>query len=364
MQDKNVNKTAIVIEDMRIGGPQKQLIYLLQEIEKDNTNFNYTIILPRNTSKKILTFLKFNRFIFEELEIQYLSRYNLFNYIKFFIKDLRQLKVKLKNIDKVYIAGGTSNLKSIIISIILKKEIYLHIHDVRSNIIIKFAIFIVSKFIKKVFFASESSKQYYSFINKKVGRVVLRSSIDPSYYKGNIVKKGFFTIGVVANINPDKNFELLIDIIKNIEDKNIRFKIIGKLFGSQKKYFEDKLSNFREVIHKIEWINDINDTKEIMKSFDILLCTSSNESLPLSIIEALSMSIPVISTNVGDIAYVLSQKKCGIIVKPFANHFIKAIYNLKNNQELINIYSKNARDNVIENFNIKNYKKKLEKEIL
>lgn len=364
MQDKNINKTAIIIEDMRIGGPQKQLIYLLQEIEKNKASLNYTIILPKNTSETISRFLKFDKFAFEELELQYLSRYNLFNYIKFFIRDFKQLKLKLKNVNKVYIAGGTSSLKSIIISIFLKKEIYLHVHDVRSNIIIKFVIFITSKFIRKVFFASECSKKYYNFMSKKAKRVVLRSSIDPNYFKKDIIKKDFFSIGVVANINPDKNFELLIDIIKNIKDKNIQFKIIGKLFLSQKKYFENKLLNFREVMNKVEWINNINDTKEIMNSFDILLCTSSHESLPLSVIEALSMSIPIISTNVGDIAYVLNRKKCGIIVKPFASDFIKAIYDLKNNQELKDIFSKNARDNVIENFNIRNYKKKLEYEIL
>ena len=168
----------------------------------------------------------------------------------------------------------------------------------------------------------------------------------------------------MANINPDKNFNLLINIIKNIEDKNIRFKIVGKLFQSQKKYFRNKLLNFRGgYTHKIEWVNDINDTKEIMNSFDILLCTSSYESLPLSIIEALSMSVPIISTNVGDITC-FKSKKCGIIVKPFASDFIKGIYNLKNNQELKNIFSKNARDNVVKNFNIKNYKNKIEKEFL
>ena len=48
-----------------------------------------------------------------------------------------------------------------------------------------------------------------------------------------------------------------------------------------------------------------------MNKFDVLLCNSSNyESLPLSIVEALSMSIPVISSNVGDVPYVLNKLKC------------------------------------------------------
>ena len=50
-----------------------------------------------------------------------------------------------------------------------------------------------------------------------------------------------------------------------------------------------------------------------MKNFDLLISTSHRESLPLSIIEALSMSIPVVSTNVGDVSYVLNKHKCGFI---------------------------------------------------
>ena len=49
-----------------------------------------------------------------------------------------------------------------------------------------------------------------------------------------------------------------------------------------------------------------------MKTFDILISTSNSESLPLSIIEALSMSKPVISTNVGDVSYVLNKKNADL----------------------------------------------------
>ena len=62
-----------------------------------------------------------------------------------------------------------------------------------------------------------------------------------------------------------------------------------------------------------------------MKNFDLLISTSHRESLPLSIIEALSMSIPVVSTNVGDVSYVLNKNKCGFIVNPETDEFINII---------------------------------------
>ena len=53
MQDKNTGKLGIILEDMRIGGPQKQLIYFLQEIEKQKVKLNYTLILPKNSTNQL-----------------------------------------------------------------------------------------------------------------------------------------------------------------------------------------------------------------------------------------------------------------------------------------------------------------------
>lgn len=94
-----------------------------------------------------------------------------------------------------------------------------------------------------------------------------------------------------------------------------------------------------------------------MKKFDVLLCTSNYESLPLSIIEALSMSIPVISTNVGDVPYVLNKIKCGLIIKNDSKEFTKIINILKKDKSKLYRLAKNARVNIIKNFNIKDYKK-------
>ena len=75
------------------------------------------------------------------------------------------------------------------------------------------------------------------------------------------------------------------------------------------------------------------------------------------------MSIPVISTNVGDVAYVLNKIKCGFIVKPNYKNFVKTIKILYSNRNKLKKLSKNAEKNVFKNFNIKNYKSLLEDEL-
>ena len=157
--------------------------------------------------------------------------------------------------------------------------------------------------------------------------------------------------------------ELFLKILENIKDKKIKFYLIGKIFESQKKYYEEKLKKINFNKQKIIWYKNVNNPKKIMKKFDVLLCTSNYESLPLSIIEALSMSIPVISTNVGDVAYVLNKIKCGFIIKNDSKEFTKIINILKKDKSKLYSLAKNARVNIVKNFNIKNYKKKLENEL-
>ena len=104
-----------------------------------------------------------------------------------------------------------------------------------------------------------------------------------------------------------------------------------------------------------------------MKKFDILVCTSKFESLPLSVIESISMSIPILSTDVGDIKKIVCSKKnkCGIILNGFnEDKFLKKIYLLTKDKKKLSKYSNNARKVAISKFSIKDYTRKFEKLIL
>ena len=50
-----MNKIAIIIEDMRFGGPQKQLIYFFKTSYRKK-NHKYLIIAPRNSKKNFQNF--------------------------------------------------------------------------------------------------------------------------------------------------------------------------------------------------------------------------------------------------------------------------------------------------------------------
>ena len=119
-----MRKIAIVMEDFRLGGPQKQLIYFLRELIDKKKSSKYQLILPIGSKKVISKFLNIKKIKVEEVNINYLSKNNILRYFLFFIKDFLILKKKIYNYKKIYLPGGTSNLKSLLISCLLKKKYF------------------------------------------------------------------------------------------------------------------------------------------------------------------------------------------------------------------------------------------------
>ena len=150
-------------------------------------------------------------------------------------------------------------------------------------------------------------KKIKEFLSEKnfLNYIILPSAVDLNYfnkrYFNNKINKNIITI---ANINPDKNILMLIDLINYIEKKNnnIQFKLVGKVWDSQINYFENIKKIIKEKkLRNLRFIKNANSVEKILKKSDLLLVTSKNESMPLSICEAMASSKPIISTDVGDI---------------------------------------------------------------
>ncbi|MFZ4105860.1 glycosyltransferase family 4 protein [Flavobacterium sp.] len=98
--------------------------------------------------------------------------------------------------------------------------------------------------------------------------------------------------------------------------------------------------NFTGKLSKAEWIS-------LSNKHNVFINTSNFDNMPVSIIEAMALGLPVISTNVGGIPFLISDQKEGILVEE--NNCIEmnlAIKNLFLNQDLTTILITNARKKV------------------
>jgi glycosyltransferase involved in cell wall biosynthesis len=107
-------------------------------------------------------------------------------------------------------------------------------------------------------------------------------------------------IGIVGRLAPIKNHRLFLDaaklIIARYTDKSIRFAIIGdgELKDSLQKYA--KAIGIEQNVIFYGWEKKI---ERIYADLDILVLTSNNEGTPVSIIESMAATVPVVTTSVG-----------------------------------------------------------------
>ncbi|MCB4808708.1 glycosyltransferase family 4 protein [Tamlana sp. 62-3] len=66
---------------------------------------------------------------------------------------------------------------------------------------------------------------------------------------------------------------------------------------------------FTGKLTKKEWI-------ALSKEYNIFINTTNFDNMPVSVIEAMALGLPVISTNVGGLPYLIQHEKTGVLVEP------------------------------------------------
>ena len=99
----------------------------------------------------------------------------------------------------------------------------------------------------------------------------------------------------VGELNDNKNHEAVLRAIAKLENQNATYAICGR--GE----YEEKLKELAKelgVEDKLKLLGYRNDVAEIMKCSDIFAFPSKREGLPVSVMEAMSASLPVVCSKI------------------------------------------------------------------
>ena len=109
-----------------------------------------------------------------------------------------------------------------------------------------------------------------------------------------------------------KNQDLLIQALasESWKDRDFELSFYGKGPGEQ--YLKDLIS-FYDLDDKIKLKGHVEKISDVWKNHDCMILASSSEGSPLSIIEAMYASKPIIATNVG-CNHELIDSTCGFII--------------------------------------------------
>jgi glycosyltransferase involved in cell wall biosynthesis len=98
----------------------------------------------------------------------------------------------------------------------------------------------------------------------------------------------------------------------------------------------------------------------MLASIDLFVLCSLHEGLPMSLLEAISLEVPVVCTDVGGIKEVITQNHSGLLVPSNDHHRLtEAINKLIKNEALRDKFTSNAKKVVEQAFYVDNTNKKL-----
>lgn len=104
-----------------------------------------------------------------------------------------------------------------------------------------------------------------------------------------------------------------------------------------KEFNLDRSVEITGILSKEAWI-------ELSKQYDIFINTTTVDNMPISVIEAMALGLPVVSTDVGGIPYLIENGKSGILVESNnVEAMVKALQELLANSGYAKSLSLNAR---------------------
>ncbi len=167
---------------------------------------------------------------------------------------------------------------------------------------------------------------------------------------------------MIANLRPQKDFDLLIDVVKLLKTKNLNFIVRNYGFDlndSYAKYIKKRVLD-EQLDHWLQLCGPCNDIATVAAGANIAILTSESEGLPLTLLEYGLMKIPVVSTNVGECKSVLLNGEGGILVDAKnAYDFVEAILWITSNVNFAQEMANNLYFNVIKSHSKEGFMKRL-----
>jgi glycosyltransferase involved in cell wall biosynthesis len=322
-------KVANIIEEGRIGGPQKRIAMVAHKISK---KIETTVIMPSKNSGDFQSLCKRYNIKFLTLPLTTPSKniISILSYLVTFPYEVVRLSSLLKknHYDLIHVSGGSWQFKGIIAAWLANMNSVWHINDVNTPIIIRILLKLLSPLTTGYIFSAYRAKKYYhKYLNLKKPNFIIPPPVDTflfnpakNFYKNKKIiniKKKLIIIGTVGNINEIKGFETFIKAasILNKNFKNLSFLVVGKVYSTQNIYFNNlKLFCKKMKVSNIHFVNNCRDIRPFLQRFDIFTITSLSETGPMTLWEAMSMQKAVVSTDVGDVKKYIKNNLNGFIV--------------------------------------------------
>jgi L-malate glycosyltransferase len=160
-------------------------------------------------------------------------------------------------------------------------------------------------------------------------------------------------IGFSGRLDPIKNLDLILDIFQYSNPRDYPFRLLVVGDGPDRTRLEGRCHS-AGIASYVKFVGQRTHVCPYLQAMDVFLLTSVREQMPLTVLEAMAVGIPVIATRVGDLPYIIDDGIDGFIrdVDAPIESFIQPLRSLLCSSERKRLGDA-ARKKVIEQFQLK-----------
>jgi glycosyltransferase involved in cell wall biosynthesis len=321
-------RIANVIEEGKLGGPQVRMVRVTAALADRAETL---IVMPRANSGPFREMCESRGVSYRAVPLTRITKewraalaYLLFS--PWEVLRLARL-FRRERVDLVHASGGSWQYKAVIAARLAGVPSVWHLNDTSTPGWVRRLFRRVAPLAGGFIFASRRSQDYYGdLILAGRPQAVVPATVDLAHFDPTL---GFPTepglppegsgpvIGTVANVNPVKGLETLIRASARLRAMGHapHVVIVGAIPERQRSYHRRLVALAGELgLDRLHFVGARADVRPMLARFDVYVCSSVAESSPVSVWEAMAMTRPVVSTDVGDVARHVRDGEAGFIV--------------------------------------------------
>lgn len=221
------------------------------------------------------------------------------------------------------------------------------------------------RYADEIVVSAENVIDYYSLENIKTTKIyptVDMNEFNPrtssSSLPGDVnVPSEAIVLGLIGNINPIKGYDIFLSAFEQIvtEYPHVVATIVGRKLATQKEYYQDlrtqvEESGLNDRVHFLGWQENI---AEYLSAIDLFVMPSLSETGPMTLMEAMAMEKPIVTTNVGVVPEQLTDgEHMWIVDSGNSNQLATAIEDALLHQDQWTTLGENARKRAEDIFSV------------
>lgn len=216
----------------------------------------------------------------------------------------------------------------------------------------------ILKYFETVIMVSDTMRRIISRHGVDPRKLIwIRNAIDSKYFRRGAVRDEEFraslgipsdatVIGAVGRLNGEKDYPNFLGAAQLMLTKrqNAYFIIAGK--GELEPELR-KMADDLGVSHRVIFLGHFHDVRKVFEQMDVYVLSSTREGLPNTVLEAMAMEVPIVSTDVDGVKEAVADQLDAILVPARDSRLLAdGIETMLENTELRDRLVQNARRKV------------------